>query len=222
MLVDISPLINETPDGPLIGAGTIPCGYDEKELDIQVSILPIHPAGVRDLERMKGKKLTVSIPELTLQKLQYYDEEQRDKMRYSEEYAAVCKKLSYAIIREAHKRKLKVDFALTIDHSGQLLTMFIAKIADIETYEIRRIKKQRENGTQDLTILLPQNLYPYEGKKFIILDEFINTGFTLREVIKTIKKEGGDVLLIGAFKYLEGKGKLLNDAFPDIPVVTLE
>lgn len=222
MLIEISPLINETPDGPLIGTGTIPCGYDEKELDIQVSLLPIHPAGTRDLERMKGKKLTVSIPELTLQKLQYYDEEQRDKMRYSEEYAGVCKKLSYAIIREAHNRKLHVDYALTIDHSGQLLTMFIAKIADIETYEIRRIKKKKENGTQDLTILLPQNLYPYEGKKFIILDEFINTGFTLREVIKTIKKEGGDVLFIGAFKYLEGKGKLLHDAFPDIPVVTLE
>ncbi|MCE1245408.1 MAG: phosphoribosyltransferase [Firmicutes bacterium] len=222
MLVEISPLINETPTGPLIGAGTIPCGYDEKEIDIQVSMVPVHPANSKDLERFKGKKVTVSIPELTLQRLQDYCEADRDIMRYTEEYAAVCRQLSYSIVEEIEKRELEVDYALTIDHSGQLLTMFVAKIADIETYEIRRIKKHKADGTIDLTILLPQNLYPFDGKKLILLDEFINTGFTLREVIKTLVKGGATIQLIGAFKKLEGAGKLLEKELPGIPIVTLE
>lgn len=222
MLIEISPFTNETPDGPIYGSGTLPCGYDEKELDVQVSILPIHPADSRDIERFKGKKVTVSIPELTLQKLQNYSETDRDNMRYTEEYAAVCRQLSYSMVREIRKRNLDVDYVLTIDHSGQLLTMFIAKISNIETYEIRRVKKHKEGGGIDLTILLPQNLYPYEGKKFILLDEFINTGFTLCEVIKTLHREGASVQIIGAFKRLDGSGMLLEEKYPHIPVVTLE
>lgn len=222
MLVDISPLTNETPEGPLLGWGTVPCGYDDRELDVQVSLIPVHPATSEDLGRFKGKKVTVSIPELTLQKLQSFSEDERDKMRYSEEYAGVCRQLSYAIIKEIKERNLKVDYALAIDHSGQLLTMFVAKIADLETYEIRRIKRKKDDGTTDLKILLPQNLFPFEGKRFIILDEFINTGFTLREVIRTIQDEGGLIQIIGAFKYLEGKGNLLKGEFDNIPIVTLE
>lgn len=222
MLIEVSSLINETPEGPLVGNGTMPCGYDDKELDIQVNIVPVHPAGPEDLERFKGKKVTVSIPELTLQKLQSYTEADRDRMRYSEEYAAVCRQLSYAMIREARKRKLNVDYALTVDHSGQLLTMFVAKIAGMESYEIRRIKKQRDDGTISLTVLLPQNLYPYEGKRFIVLDEFINTGFTLCKVIAEINKVGGKIEMIGAFKRMEGQGKMVDEKYPDIPIVTLE
>lgn len=222
MLIEISPLASEIPNGPLIGTGIIKCEYDEKELDIQVSILPIHPATARDLEKYKGKQLTVSIPELTLQNLQTFGESERDKMRFTEQYAAVCRKLGYEILAFMQKHEISVDYALTIDHAGQLMTMFIAKIADIETYEIRRIKKARDDGETDLTVLLPQNLYPMDGKKILLLDEFVNTGFTLREVIKTIKRAGGQVILIGAFKILEGGAKLLEKDFSDIPIVTLE
>ena len=222
MLVEISPLTNEIPDGPLVGSGTITITDDEKEIDVQVTLVPIHPADPKDLERFKGKSLTISFPEITLQKLQKFREAERDLMRYSEQYAAVCRQLTYAIMREVRKRNLEVDYVLTVDHSGQLLTMFVAKIADLEAYEIRRVKKKNEDGSIDLTILLPQNLYPFDGKKFILLDEFINTGFTLREVIKTISNQGGKIQLIGAFQNLEGKGKLLEEEYPDIPVVTLE
>lgn len=222
MLIEISPLTNEIPDGPLVGSGTLTITDDEKEIDVQVSFVPIHPADSRDLERFKGKTLTVSMPEITLQKLQHYKEVERDKMRYSEQYAAVCRQLTYAIMKEARKRKLTADCVLAVDHSGQLLTMFVAKIADMEAYEIRRVKKKNEDGSMGLTILLPQNLYPLDGKKFILLDEFINTGFTLNEAIRTIKNQGGIIQLIGAFKSLEGKGRLLEANYPDIPVVTLE
>jgi len=222
MLIEISPLVNEIPNGPLIGSGILPVGYDERELDVQISVVPIHPANSKDLERFKGKRLTVSIPELTLQDLRAYKEAERDKMRYTEQYAGVCRKLGYEILRAMDRRKIEVDYALAVDHAGQLITMFVAKIADIESYEIRRIKKINDDGSVDLTVLLPQNLYPIDGKKFLVLDEFINTGFTLREVVKTIQKAGGEVSLIGAFMKLEGEGKLLEEAFPKIPIITLE
>jgi orotate phosphoribosyltransferase len=222
MLVELSPLVNEVPDGPLVASGTIDCGYDNKILDIQVNILPVHPSIPKDLERFKGKRLSISIPELTLEDLQLYSEEERDKMRYTEQYALVCRKLGFDILRVLEERNLKVDYALAVDHAGQLITMFVAKIADIESYEIRRIKKKRDDGTIDLTILLPQSLYPIDGKRFLLLDEFINTGFTLREAIKTIQTQGGHVSLIGAFKRLEGGGKLLDETYPDIPIITLE
>ncbi len=222
MHIEISPLINEVPEGALIGSGTIPVGYNGKELDIQVSVVPIHPANSKDLERFKGKRLTIIIPELTLKDLVAYKEAERDKMRYTEQYAGVCRKLGYEILKTMRDKNIDIDYALAVDHAGQLITMFIAKIADIESYEIRRIKKVHEDGSVDLTILLPQSLYPIDGKKFLILDEFINTGFTLREVIRTITRLGGEVVLIGAFMILQGEGKLLKEAYPDIPIVTLE
>ncbi|MFP4498168.1 MAG: phosphoribosyltransferase, partial [Vulcanimicrobiota bacterium] len=89
-------------------------------------------------------------------------------------------------------------------------------------YEIRRIKKIKEDGNIDLTVLLPQNLYPIDGKKFLLIDEFINTGFTLREVIKTIRNMGGEVAMIGVFMTMDGQGKLLKEEFPEIPIITLE
>jgi orotate phosphoribosyltransferase-like protein len=222
MIIDISPLTNEIPNGPLIGSGTLACGFRDLELDVQVSILPIHPAGPKDMEKYKGKRLTISIPELTLQRLQSFKEEDRDDMRYTEEYASICRKLGYEIQNEIKKRDITVDYALAIDHAGQLITMFVAKLTDIESYEIRRIKRKREDGSIDLTVLIPQNLYPLDGKKFLVLDEFINTGFTLKEVVRTIREAGGDVPLMGAFMRMEGEGKLIGEAYPEIPIVTLE
>jgi orotate phosphoribosyltransferase-like protein len=221
MLIEISSLTNEIPDGPLIGSGVIDC-EGECQLDVQLSIIPIHPAMSRDLERFKGKNVTLSISEITLDQIQQYKEDERDIMRYTEQYAVVCRKLGFEIKKAIAQRDLKVDYALAVDHAGQLITMFVAKIADIESYEIRRIKKHNDDGSISLTVLLPQNLYPIDGKKFLLLDEFIKTGFTLREIIKTIRNAGGDVSLIGAFKMIEGNGELLKEAFPEVPVVTLE
>ena len=222
MLIEISSLTNEVPNGPLVGSGVIPCGFRNRQLDIQVSVLPIHPATVKDMERFKGKQLTVNIPEFTLCKLQAYKESERDDMRYTEEYAGVCRKLGYELLREMKRRDISVDYSLAVDHAGQLITMFVAKISDIESYEIRRIKHRKEDGSIDLTVLIPQSLYPLHGKNFLLLDEFINTGFTLREVIKVIHDNGGKVEMVGAFKTLEGEGSLVKNAYPDIPIVTLE
>jgi adenine/guanine phosphoribosyltransferase-like PRPP-binding protein len=222
MLIEISSLTNETPDGPLVGSGTISVGYNEYELDVQVSVLPVHPATTRELEKFKGKHVTVSISEITLEALQSYKESERDDMRYTEQYAVVCRKLGYEIRKYMKDNNVKVDYALAVDHAGQLITMFVAKISDIESYEIRRIKKFNDDGTIKLTVLLPQNIYPIDGKKFLLLDEFINTGFTLKEVIDTIHRGGGEVVMIGAFKNLEGQGEMLKEKYSDIPVVTLE
>lgn len=99
--------------------------------------------------------------------------------------------MAKTIVRQLKKINIKFDSIAVQGYSCTVISSAVAALMNKEIIVVRKKGEKRHSGAEVEGVV--------QGKKYIIIDDFVSTGATVRRIIDMVGADGGE--FVGLFTY---------------------